>query len=564
MNTPLAIKTTISSRLKANQMNENGNGPGHREIPSNNQSKSKSIMPPPSQIARNRALRTPAPPSTSNSRLANLANGFQSSMKDGKLNVVRQNNNLHTSSSIAKTTTHMTSTTTNAHQNDHKPTTNQTTSSRLHPPMTSKIGRQTKTTTAKGSISSNNTNNDITSGQRISTSNSRISSVAPLTSRSSSVVSSLSSVTTPKYSQQHNTTSSSAVPSNNIPNTTTVRKGLAKFSNPIECQRQYQALSLKVRQTCEIVEAREKEIDQLQEQLKHSIQVGVGYATTVQYFAKKLKLDSDLNLLEECEQLKSKVDTLMINEKEYESKLDAIVDDYKNHLQVEHDLRNNLERELDETRKAHSENIKGLKVAHETELNDLIEKHSNIEKELQSRIEVLETELETKCKDLSELTKEHECLKHSFSKLEESLTKDKDARVKYAQEKITQLQKDVDSLNSVLEMRLERVHALEKDSLLLAETQNELETQKDVSKALNQQLESLNAALEKKREQYETLIAEHEKIRQELIRERKERRRMTMKTEQLQFALNESCASESNMGYNSSINDLDNGSDHLV
>lgn len=580
MSTPLANKTTISSRLKAAQ----SNGDGQKES-LNEQGKLKSKMPPPSQIARNHALKTPAQSSASNSRLANLVNGFPTCLIDAKSSTAIKQNH-HNSSILTKTTTtnlkaQPTSSTNgiNAQSNGSSNSTiNRTNhikptsfnyqskiSTKIPPNTVSRIGRQTMTTTSSKTPS--HFNNTAAAASRIAAPNSRTSSVAKtLNSRSSSVVSSQSSTATisKQQQQQHHLTTPSNGLSNNIPTSNTVRKGLAKFSNPIECQRQYQALSLKIRQTCETVEAREKEIDRLQEQLKHSVQTGIGYATVVQYFAAKLKLDSDTNLLDECEQLKSQVDKLTFKEKGHKKELEAIVDDYKSRIQVEQDLRNEISRELEEERKTHSEETENSKVAFKKELDDLIEKHSNIEKDLRNKIEILESDLETKCKELSDLTNDHECLKVSFNKLEESLTKDKDARVKYAQEKVTQLQKDVDSLNSVLEIRLEKIHSLERDSILLTETQNELETQKDANKTLNQQIESLNAALDKRREQYENLFAEHEKMRQELVRERKERRRMTMKTEQLEYALNESCATESNMGFNSSIRDLDTSADPLV
>lgn len=589
MSTPLANKTTISSRLKTTTIH---NGDEQKESILKEQGKIRSNMPPPSQIARNRALKTPAQPSASNSRLANLVNGFPTSLRDTKSsNAIKQNfytnvtktnlrtqqhqtsttgttatttttistNNVHNSNGISSSTIDKTT-----HHNNNKPT-HQNISTKIPPHTVSRFGRQTMTTTSTKTPYTH-LNNNIAS--RIVAPNSRISSAASnrLNSRSSSVVSSNSSTATiSKQNQQHLTSipHSNAL-SNNIPNTTSVRKGLAKFSNPIECQRQYQALSLKIRQAREILEARENEIDRLQDQLKQSVQTSIGFATVVQYFAKKLKLDSDTNLLEECGLLKSQVDKLMIKDKEHQKELDAVIDDYKNLVQVEQNLRIQIESELEKERKVYTVDTENLKAIHTKELDDLTEKHSDIEKDLRSRIETLESDLTTKCKELSDITNDHECLKQSFNKLEESLTKDKDARVKYAQEKITQLQKDVDSLNSVLEMRLERVHALERDSILLTETQNELETQKDSNKALYQQLESLNAALDKRREQYENLFAEHEKIRQELVRERKERRRMTMKTEQLEFALNESCATESNMGFNSSIRDLDTSADRLV
>lgn len=392
-------------------------------------------------------------------------------------------------------------------------------------------------------------------------------------SRSSSKVSSVSSINN-NLSRQTSLSSTAqvaavkrqnSVASSYVPDTNVVRKGLAKFSNPIECQRQFQALNSKIRQLNEVNENKEQEINKLQDQLKEALNIGVGYATTVQYFATKLKLDSKIDLERECEQLKSRVDELIVNEKEYENKLETIVDDYKNHLQVEQDLRNDLKEEFEMTKAAHQDELARLKEAHSNELDDLLKRHSELKEELEGRIETLEDELKSKCKDLVELRKEYEILNNNFNKLEESLTKDKDARVKYAQEKINQLQKDVDSLNSVLEMRTEKIHALERDSILLGEAQHELMLVKDSNKALKQQLESMNAALEKKREQYENLLADHEKILQELKRERKERRRMTMRTEQLEFVLNESCASESNIAVlDSSVRKLDTSVDRVV
>lgn len=349
----------------------------------------------------------------------------------------------------------------------------------------------------------------------------------------------------------------------NIPDTNVARKGLARFSNPIECQRMYQNLTARIEQLEGNVTARIKERDELQARLKQAVDTGIGYATTVQYFAMKLKLDFDTNIMEECEQLKSRNKELLVKEQLHESRLEAVELVYKDQLQVELDLRKNIEKELEQTRVAHSEYLQRLTNAHKNELDDLNNKHSTVESELRARIGVLESDFNIKCKELTELRKEYEVLDNSYKKLEDSLTKDKDARVKYVQEKMNLLQKEVDSLNSVLEMRLERIHTLEKDGILLAEAHQELESLQDTNKALSQQLESLNAALDKRREQYENLIVETEKVRQELKQERKERRRMTMKTEQLEYVLNESCATESNMAFNSSIRDLDSA-DHIV
>lgn len=318
-----------------------------------------------------------------------------------------------------------------------------------------------------------------------------------------------------------------------IPKTTIARKGFAKYTNPFECQRQIQKLT-------ETNDALNKDIKKLQEQLKRATDYGLGYATVVQYFDKVLKIDSDIDLPKKCQILEKQVDILLLKEKNSDQRLESIVSEYRNHLQSEHDLKNKLILELEEARVSHSKELEALNDRHKQEVDHLEESRTVLRLELEQKIEGLQSELESKSREYSDLIREHTSICNDFNKLEESITKDKDAKVRYLQDKIAQLQKDVESLNLVLEMRLEKIHTLEKESLLLAEAQTDIGQLRATNKALGQQIESLEAALEHRREQYDKLASDHEKVVEELTRERKERRRMTMKTEQLEYALNES------------------------
>lgn len=547
--TTLANKTTISSRSKMAQLN---NGIG-RITTSRNGDNNMPPPPAPSLIARNPSIKpqttnnTTAPTTPYASRLANLANGIPTTLKhNGNNNAINTKPSTEQSCNNNNITNNNNNNNNNFNNNNNIPRSQFAAGIASTPKVLTSTSRAIKTTTRTSTIQTS-----------IKPSYPKTTAKLPLQTITKIERKPLTSSTTIKRPSAASSAASlrDAKQTNQIPDTNQIRRGLAKFSNPMECQRQFQALSSKIQQLEETVEARDNTVSGLQDQLKHAIKAGVGYATVVQYMALKLKLDSQIDLEKECEQLKTRVDELAAKELEYESKIQTIINDYKNKLQVEIDLRNNIIKELDDTKQAHSEFIQTLKETHKNELDDLNEQHSNIEKELKNRIEKLELDLETNIKELSDLRKEHELLTNDFDKLEKSLTKDKDARVKYLQEKINQLQKDVDSLNSVLEMRTEKIHVLEKDSLLLTDAQNDLKTHKDTIKALNQQLESVNAALDKKKEEFETLIAEHEKLRQELLKERTERRRMTMKSEQLEYVLNESCASESNLVY---IRDVDN------
>lgn len=512
MSTPLADKTTISSRNKLAQLVGE-----HRAFTT---SKLKSTIPTSSQVVRNSVFKTPAtrvvPPA---SRISNLGhNGIPTSTtRESRLhqNAARQNNNNNSTNPIQSVAT------TNGG--------NSLTATAIKPPSSanstsrfSHMASRVIPATTKIDRKSNAISSGLSSARQTSIGNSRLTG-GTIGSRSPSVLSSVSSTHTLRQTSNHKDARPAV--SNQPPDTNAIRKGLAKFSNPMECQRQFHALNQKLSEMNETLRARDHQVSELQEQLKSTVNRGLCYALTVQYFSKMLKLDCSVDLPSECKQLKSRIANLEDKENGYKQQLDTIVSDYQSHIKVEQDLRANIQEELTETRLQHAKVLEDLSNAHRYELNDLTDKNSAIQEELSDKIATLESELDSKCKELSELRSNHEALTTSFNKLEESLTKDKDARVKYAQEKVNQLQKDVDSLNSVLEMRSERMHALERDSILLSETQAELAKQKEISKSLGQQLESLEAALEKRKEQYELLIAEHEKIRQELRHERLDRRK---------------------------------------
>lgn len=371
----------------------------------------------------------------------------------------------------------------------------------------------------------------------------------PAPSRTSSTTSTATLRAPPATSLRPSNPSSSSINSAKSSATSNLlahKKGLAKFSNPIECQRLFNGLNTKISELERSLETKDKDNHNLCNKFDHATKIGLGYATVVQYFAVKLKLHSEIDLLKECELISNELEELKEKEKYFDINLKGVVDRYEEQLQNEYDLRQTVENKLRDQCLSHEKEIKELKDSHDREVSALVESNAANESTLQKRIETLESELESKNADFANLKKDHESLIQRYDKLEESLTKDKDARVKYAQEKVSQLQKDVESLNTVLEMRTEKIHILEKDSLMLQELRKEFSTTKECNKTLNQQLESAKAALDKKREQIENITIELEDLKQKFNVEHKERRRMTMKTEELKYALNESISGDAN------------------
>ena len=189
---------------------------------------------------------------------------------------------------------------------------------------------------------------------------------------------------------------------------------------------------------------------------------------------------------------------------------------------------------------SHESNINKLKDFHQLEVQRIADKYNKELQISQQNCNQLLNEIELKNSELSEMKQSRDALEVKAKQLEDSILNDKDKKFKYLSEKSKQLELEVESLKVVMDMKNEKIHSLERKMIETQEKINELPFAKETIRSLQQQIETLQITLDRKIHQYNQLTREHEDLKNEFDREIREKRRLSMKNEELTFHLNES------------------------
>ena len=206
--------------------------------------------------------------------------------------------------------------------------------------------------------------------------------------------------------------------------------------------------------------------------------------------------------------------------------------------------------DLNQAKVSHESSIKKLKEIHRIEVKRVEDKY---EKQLafsQQNFNQLVNEIEEKNIELIELKQTKSALEVKTKQMEDNIMNDKDKKFKYLSEKSKQLELEVDSLKAVMDMKNEKIHSLERKMIETQEKINELPTAKESVRSLQQQVETLQITLDRKIHQFNQLTAEHEDLKTNFDKEMREKRRLSMKNEELAFHLSETL--------NESVNGLTN------
>jgi chromosome segregation ATPase len=193
----------------------------------------------------------------------------------------------------------------------------------------------------------------------------------------------------------------------------------------------------------------------------------------------------------------------------------------------------------------HETNLKKLTEMHSWEVKTLEDKHYKELQMCQQNRDQLLNELKDKNNQLNQTKQLKDELEVKVIQMEETIMNDKDKRFKYLNEKTKQQELEVESLKVVMDMKNEKIHTLERQMIETQEKINELPLAKETIRGLQQQIENLQVTLERKIHQFNQLTAEHEDLKTEYDREMREKRRLSMKNEELAFHLSESFNSES-------------------
>lgn len=196
--------------------------------------------------------------------------------------------------------------------------------------------------------------------------------------------------------------------------------------------------------------------------------------------------------------------------------------------------------DLNLVKASHESSIKRLKDMHRHEVERIEDKFGKELQMSQQNCSQLLSEIESKNSELSEIKQSRDALEVKAKQLEDSILNDKDKKFKYLSEKSKQLELEVESLKVVMDMKNEKIHSLERKMIETQEKINELPFAKETIRSLQQQIETLQITLDRKIHQYNQVMREHEELKTEFEREMREKRRLSMKNEELTFHLNES------------------------
>ncbi|CAG2105721.1 unnamed protein product [Medioppia subpectinata] len=248
-----------------------------------------------------------------------------------------------------------------------------------------------------------------------------------------------------------------------------------------------------------------------------------------------------------CEQLRDNIDAKDVELND----MKIIFEEQINHLMKEREKNFS---DLNEAKVTHELNIKKLKEMHFLDIKKLEEKHSNELMKSQQNCNELVNEIEEKTTELNETKQTKEELTNRLNQMEANIMNDKSKKFKYLSEKSKQLELEVESLKVVMEMKNEKIHTLERKMIETQEKINELPFAKESIRSLQQQIETLQITLDRKIHQFNQLTREHHDLQCLYEKEMREKRRLSMKNEELAFHLSES--------FNESVSGLSNCS-HL-
>ncbi|GIX99803.1 microtubule-associated tumor suppressor candidate 2-like protein [Caerostris extrusa] len=164
-----------------------------------------------------------------------------------------------------------------------------------------------------------------------------------------------------------------------------------------------------------------------------------------------------------------------------------------------------------------------LQLLQEREIADLEQKHAQSTRTLQEHAE----QLQKKCAELRQ---------HSLG-MEDAMRKDTDTKLQWVTSRKVDLEKEVESLKAVLEMKNKELHTLRVQNLEMEKQMEDLPLAREKIKMLQARAEDLEALMEEKTKLERRLSTENQQIRDTYERESKVNKRLSMENEELQWRI---------------------------
>ncbi|XP_053205608.1 probable WRKY transcription factor protein 1 isoform X2 [Panonychus citri] len=270
-----------------------------------------------------------------------------------------------------------------------------------------------------------------------------------------------------------------------------------------------------------------------------SVMVVDGLSVVVKYLTEHLNAFSTPSLKATIERQSTNYEKL----KGDYSKLESLLEQMRQeNTRKEDDLRDEIVRmslEMVNEKKRHDneknrlfdmfeDQMEAQKKSFKREMEKIDEEKVNLEKVIDS----LKDEITDKMNQIEGLT-------NRVSELESSLSMEKDRRCRMLQEKVKFMSSEIQSLKDVLDLKDGELRTL-KTSIANEELlRQDLATAQQSITNLTQRLEQLEISANQKNTMINMLKEENESLRERYNREQRERRRISMKNEELEYTLSE-------------------------
>ncbi|XP_077518979.1 uncharacterized protein LOC144128997 isoform X3 [Amblyomma americanum] len=195
---------------------------------------------------------------------------------------------------------------------------------------------------------------------------------------------------------------------------------------------------------------------------------------------------------------------------------------------IEND-RKSHEETLDSLKQRHREKIDAINEEYSLQLDSINEDHQTLQKELDERHETL--------------LQQYKTLQQQAKEFQESVLLDTDAKIQWLSKKNADLQKEVESLNVVLEMRANQIQSLQRNTLDMERKEEELHRCKAKMDKMEARIEDLQELLTEKVKLQSQLSVENAKLREKSEKQNRQLSRLDMHNEELKYKLRESCSS---------------------
>ncbi|XP_074593787.1 uncharacterized protein LOC141849386 [Brevipalpus obovatus] len=264
-----------------------------------------------------------------------------------------------------------------------------------------------------------------------------------------------------------------------------------------------------------------------------------GLLVVVKYLTEHMKAFANPSLNSEIKRQNLNIDKL----KEECRSLESVIERLRsNQFKREDQLKEEVERlclEIANEKKRHDKEKSQLFDMFEDQMRD---QKKNFEKDMKKAEEErlkLEQDKEQLKEEVSIRLQEIQRLTERVRNLEDSLSMEKDRRCRMLQERVQFMTNEIQSLKDVLELKDSELRSL-KNRIQTEELKaQDLETCQLTIANLTQRLEALEAAASQKNAIITALKQENESLKDRYDREQRERRRISMKNEELEFTLSE-------------------------